>query len=59
LEQGIPTRFFQRNWLILKQEIIAVVKVSFANGVDDTIIAFIPKVNNAFDLKRLPSNLPL
>jgi hypothetical protein len=53
---GFHARFFQRNWLILKEDITAAVKHFFANGIlpegsNDTIITLIPKTKNAGKLK--------
>ncbi|XP_073362462.1 uncharacterized protein [Aegilops tauschii subsp. strangulata] len=48
---GLPARFFQRHWSILKDEIIAEVSEFFATGimpegVNSTTIVLIPKVDN-------------
>jgi ribonuclease HI len=48
---GLPGRFFQRNWAIMKQEVIGAVKDFFrsgkmAEGVNDTVIVLIPKGPN-------------
>jgi hypothetical protein len=48
---GFPARFFQRNWGVLKDEIIPAVKEFFRNGVmpagvNDATIVLIPKVDN-------------
>lgn len=53
---GLPARFFQRNWGTIKTEIIGAVKHFFKEGfipegANDTIIALIPKSKNADDLK--------
>jgi hypothetical protein len=47
---GFPARFFQRNWGILKEEIIAAVREFFCtgvmpDGVNETTIVLIPKVD--------------
>jgi hypothetical protein len=54
---GFPTRFYQRNWSMVKSEIIAAVKQFFATGympvgVNDTPIVLIPKVENPIELKE-------
>ena len=46
---GLPSRFFQRNWSILKEDVIKAVKEFFVTGimppgVNDTCIVLIPKV---------------
>ena len=46
---GFPTRFFQRNWEVLKENIIRVVNEFFKTGimpegVNETSIVLIPKV---------------
>jgi hypothetical protein len=53
---GFPARFFQRNWGILKDEIIAAVKKFFKEGVmpseiNETVIVLIPKNNDPETLK--------
>jgi hypothetical protein len=53
---GFHARFFQRNWLVLKEEITTAIKHFFSEGVlpegsNDTIIALIPKTKNADYLK--------
>jgi hypothetical protein len=45
---GYPARFFQRNWALIKDEVIAAVKEFFQTGVmpdgtNDTTIVLIPK----------------
>jgi hypothetical protein len=54
---GLPARFFQRNWGLLKKEVCAAIKLFFSNGVmpdnfNMTQIVLIPKVDNATDLKE-------
>ena len=46
---GLPARFFQRNWGLMKEDIISVVEMFFQEGrmpenVNDTAIVLIPKV---------------
>jgi hypothetical protein len=53
---GFPARFFQRNWGVLKDEIIQSVILFFETGsmppgVNDTSIVLIPKVDNPTELK--------
>uniref|UniRef100_A0A8I6YHP9 Reverse transcriptase domain-containing protein n=1 Tax=Hordeum vulgare subsp. vulgare TaxID=112509 RepID=A0A8I6YHP9_HORVV len=53
---GLPTRFFQRNWALLKAEITTAVREFFVSGimpegVNDTAIVLIPKVPHPKDLK--------
>lgn len=48
---GLPARFFQRHWSIIKDDIIAAVRKFFdtgvmPEGVNDTTIVLIPKVDN-------------
>jgi hypothetical protein len=48
---GFPARFFQRNWGVLKEEIIGAVKDFFQTGimpkgVNETTIVLIPKVDD-------------
>jgi hypothetical protein len=48
---GMPTRFFQRNWGLMKREVIDAVKDFFAKGsipegLNDTTIVLIPKGNS-------------
>ena len=48
---GLPARFFQRNWALLKSEVIAAVKEFFQRGImpegiNDTVIVLIPKNTN-------------
>jgi hypothetical protein len=47
---GMPGRFFQRNWAVMKDDVIKAVKKFFMNGVipeglNDTVIVLIPKGN--------------
>lgn len=53
---GYPGRFFQRNWLLMKEDIIPAVQKFFdtgqmPEGVNDTCIVLIPKVSNPKTLK--------
>ena len=46
---GFPARFFQRNWGLIKEDIVKAVKKFFSDGimpdeVNDTTIVLIPKV---------------
>jgi hypothetical protein len=48
---GLPARFFQRHWSILREDIIAAVREFFVTGimpegVNSTTIVLIPKVDN-------------
>ena len=48
---GFPARFFQRNWAVMREQVISGVKEFFRtgvmpNGVNDTSIVLIPKVDN-------------
>ncbi|KAK1616516.1 hypothetical protein QYE76_022033 [Lolium multiflorum] len=48
---GLPGRFFQRNWAIMKQDVIEAVREFFktgemAEGANDTVIVLIPKGQN-------------
>ena len=48
---GFPARFFQRNWAVMRDQVIAGVKEFFQTGqmpkgVNDTAIVLIPKVDN-------------
>jgi hypothetical protein len=54
---GLPARFFQRNWGLLKKEVCEAIKLFFNNGVipdnfNMTKIVLIPKVDNAIELKE-------
>lgn len=53
---GFPARFYQRNWDLLRGEVIPAVKQFFATGfmpegVNDTSIVLIPKIDNPMELK--------
>jgi hypothetical protein len=53
---GFPARFFQRNWGLLKDDVIAAVKAFFLEGnmpegVNDTAIVLIPKIQHPERLK--------
>nr|XP_051205578.1 uncharacterized protein LOC127319648 [Lolium perenne] len=53
---GFPARFLQRNWDLLKEDIIKAVQAFFSSGempevVNDTAIILIPKKNNPEELK--------
>jgi hypothetical protein len=60
---GFPARFYQRNWNVLKEEIIQGVLKFFETkqmspGVNDTVIVLIPKVDHPQELKEfLPIRL--
>ena len=48
---GFPARFYQRNWEILKSDVIEGVlsffeSGQFPEGINDTVIVFIPKGKN-------------
>jgi hypothetical protein len=54
---GFPARFFQRNWGVLKEDVINAVKRFFEEGrmpegVNDTVIVLIPKVQYFESLKE-------
>ena len=53
---GFPTRFFQRNWELLRDEVIGAVREFFTSGVmpegpNTTAIVIIPKKDQAENLK--------
>jgi hypothetical protein len=53
---GFPVRFFQRNWGIMKEEVVAAVKKFFHEGsmpseINETIIVLIPKNNDPISPK--------
>ena len=53
---GFPARFYQRNWLILKEDVARGVKLFFADGVmpegvNNTVIVLIPKGKNTSSIK--------
>jgi hypothetical protein len=53
---GFPARFLQRNWGLLKDEVVAAVQLFFESGimpseVNDTAIVMIPKKNEPQELK--------
>jgi hypothetical protein len=53
---GFPARFFQRNWAVLKEDVIKAVQSFFEagempEGVNDTVIVLIPKVQSPETLK--------
>ena len=55
-KDGFPARFYQRNWAVVKGEIIAAVMGFFITGVmpegvNDTAIVLIPKVQFPKELK--------
>jgi hypothetical protein len=54
---GLPARFFQRNWGVMKEDVINAVKRFFEEGrmpegVNDTTIVLIPKVQHPKILKE-------
>jgi len=56
---GFPARFFQRNWGLMKEEVIKAVKAFFADGVmppevNETAIVLIPKVAHPERLSEFP-----
>jgi hypothetical protein len=53
---GLPARFFQRNWALLREEVCKAINKFFAEGslpegINMTKIILIPKSNEAVDLK--------
>ena len=53
---GFPARFFQRNWEVLREEVIGAVRIFFdegvmPEGVNNTSIVLIPKKDNLDELK--------
>ena len=57
---GFPVRFYQRNWDVLKEEVVGSVKQFFTDGaipseLNTTTIVLIPKTNQAVELKYLRS----
>jgi hypothetical protein len=57
---GFPARFFQRNWGIMKEDVIGAVKHFFKfgvipEGINETVIVLIPKTNDAEDIKDFRS----
>ena len=62
-KDGFPARFFQKNWLVMKGEIIRAVQEFFRtgvmpDGVNEKVIVLIPKEPDAKDLKKFrPINL--
>lgn len=53
---GLPARFFQRNWATLKDGVLAAVKDFFSHGcegVNTTTIVLIPKISNPHQVIRL------
>ena len=50
-KDGFPARFFQKNWAVMKEEVVLAVKEFFRtghmpDGVNDTVIVLIPKVDH-------------
>ena len=57
---GFPARFLQRNWDVLRDEVIAAMKDFFAtgimpSGVNETAIVLIPKVDEPENLSQFRS----
>jgi hypothetical protein len=53
---GLPARFFQRNWLLLKEDVTKAVQAFFAlrimpEGANDTCIVLIPKTKHPKSMK--------
>ena len=53
---GLPARFYQQSWVILKTEIVAVVRCFFStgimpHGVSEALIFLIPKINQSESMK--------
>jgi hypothetical protein len=54
---GLPARFFQRNWILMEEDISSAVKAFFSEGrmpesVNDSAIVLIPKVQHPETLKE-------
>lgn len=54
---GFPARFYQRNWGLIKSDVVRVVKEFFhtgimPDGINATAIVLIPKVNQPMELKE-------
>jgi hypothetical protein len=54
---GLPARFFQRNWLLLKEDVTKAVQAFFASGImpegaNETCIVLIPKTNHPKSMKN-------
>lgn len=53
---GFPARFYERNWGVLKEDIVRVVKTFFLtgvmpSGVNNTAIVLIPKIEQPMEVK--------
>lgn len=53
---GFPTRFFQKHWGVVKQDVVAAVQKFFGDGIlsrgmNDTTIVLIPKGPNPEEFK--------